>query len=95
METFKGFVFIYAIFTVILTLLGLNAASQYMSLTLPTEITLISIIDFLGSIVTFAYSILFYSTGYFIIDAILWAMRIISTIELIYFGKKLVNPASN
>ena len=95
MNILKSFIFIYAIFTLFTLLLGLNSGAQYLKIETPSEWNLITIAQFIGNLFVFVGVLFVYSTGYFIIDVILWAYRIAAIFELALYFKQLFNPVAN
>jgi hypothetical protein len=93
MQTFKAFVFIYAIFTLILLAVGQNTGMAiFPELITPTSYNLTSLIEFGISLLQFITALLFYSTPYFILNVILWSYRIVCLFELAEYLKDLANP---
>lgn len=97
MEFAKGFIFIYAIFTILLMLYSqTNNLGVFPEIIFPETFDLISIIIFFGSFISFIFSLLIYSIkDNFIVNILLWSYRVVALIEILLYAKKLINPAAN
>ena len=91
------FIKFYTIFTIIMILTSMNTDTNiFPSITMPTTFNLVGIIDFVGSIASFMFSLIIYTIpNYTILNYILWSLRLISLLELMIYLKKLIHPTAN
>jgi hypothetical protein len=91
----KNFIFVYAIFTVLLMSFGLtNNTIVPNNIDLPNNSGLGFILDFGGSIFAFFFNILFYTTDNWILNFIIWAYRSLMILEIIIYTKRVIHPTT-
>lgn len=95
MEITKMFIFTYAIFSILLNLFGIAHNVEYTPIETSGQMTLASVVDFFGQIFYFLFNLLLFTTDYAIINIILWAFRAVALMELLIYGKRVLNPVAN
>lgn len=95
MEITKSFIFIYAIFTILISITGLsNISFEYQETQIPDNVfNVFDIGNFVWGVISFIFQLLTYSTPYAILNILLWGFRIVSIIELVKYGKELIPVA--
>lgn len=95
MENAFNFIFIYAIFSILLILFGVNdTLATFQEISVPNSFSLGEILQFSGAIFGFFLNLLFYNTPSFILNVIIWAYRVVMILELALYIKRVIHPTA-
>lgn len=96
MEDIKKYIIGYSIFSIIMLFFGIaQDTTLFENISTPTPSGLTSLINLAINIINTIATFLIFSTSITVINIILWGIRILFIMDLLIFGKRLLNPLSN